>query len=56
MTEHKILFTGTMGAGKTTAIAAISEIRPLSTDVQNTDASVSKAPGSTRITLPLPSR
>lgn len=43
MTEHKILFTGTMGAGKTTAIAAISEIRPLSTDVQNTDASVSKA-------------
>lgn len=42
-TEHKILFTGTMGAGKTTAIAAISEIKPLNTDVRNNDLSVSKA-------------
>lgn len=41
--EHKILFTGTMGAGKTTAIAAISEIEPISTDVRNTDSSVNKA-------------
>ena len=41
--EHKILFTGTMGAGKTTAIATISEIPPISTDVQNNDKSVSKA-------------
>lgn len=39
MQEHKILFTGTMGAGKTTAIAAISEVPPIVTDVQNTDAS-----------------
>ena len=43
MIEHKIIFTGTMGAGKTTAIGKISEIAPISTDVQNTDASVSKA-------------
>ena len=43
MTEHKILFTGTMGAGKTTAIAAVSEIPPMRTDVRNTDDSVSKA-------------
>lgn len=43
MIEHKILFSGTMGAGKTTAIAAVSEIGPLSTDVRNTDTSVDKA-------------
>jgi uncharacterized protein len=43
MAEIKILFTGTTGAGKTTAIGAVSEIEPLSTDVRNTDASVSKA-------------
>ncbi len=43
MTEYKILFTGTMGAGKTTAIAAISEMSPVMTDVLNSDASVAKA-------------
>ena len=41
--EHKILFTGTMGAGKTTAIAAISEIEPISSDVRNSDKSCNKA-------------
>ncbi len=35
--EFKIVFTGPMGAGKTTAIAAISEIDPVSTEVDNTD-------------------
>ena len=39
MNEYKILITGTMGAGKTTAIAAISEVPPIMTDVQNNDAS-----------------
>lgn len=34
--EHKILFTGTMGVGKTTAIAQISTTPPISTDVANT--------------------
>lgn len=42
MKEYKILFTGTMGAGKTTAIAAISEVAPIVTDVANTDLSVAK--------------
>jgi len=42
VSEYKILFTGTVGAGKTTAIAAISESPPIVTDVPNTDASVAK--------------
>lgn len=43
MIEHKIIFTGTTGAGKTTAIAAVSEVPPVNTDVRNTDESVAKA-------------
>lgn len=35
--QHKIVFGGTMGAGKTTAIQALSEIPVLSTEVFNTD-------------------
>lgn len=35
--EFKIIFSGPMGAGKTTAIAAISDDAPVSTDVVNTD-------------------
>ena len=42
MSEHKILFSGTTGAGKTTAIGAVSEIPPLSTDVRNNDSGISK--------------
>lgn len=42
-TEHKILFTGTMGAGKTTAIAAISEVDPMRTEVRNNDRLVAKS-------------
>jgi len=33
----KIIFTGPVGAGKTTAIAAISEVPPISTDVRCSD-------------------
>jgi signal recognition particle receptor subunit beta len=33
--EYKILLVGTMGAGNTTAIAAVSETPPISTDVTN---------------------
>jgi uncharacterized protein len=33
--EYKVLLVGTMGAGKTTAIAAVSETPPVSTDVSN---------------------
>lgn len=36
----KIVFTGPMGAGKTAAIRAISEIEPISTDVANTTREV----------------
>lgn len=43
MREHKILITGTMGAGKTTAIAAISDTPPVTTDVVNTDTTHTKA-------------
>jgi signal recognition particle receptor subunit beta len=43
MTEYKILLTGTTGAGKTTAITAISETAPVRTDVRNNDSSFSKA-------------
>jgi len=35
--ELKLVFAGSMGAGKTTAIRAISEIEPITTEVQNTD-------------------
>lgn len=42
MNEYKILFTGTMGAGKTTAIGSVSETPPVVTDVRNTDPTSSK--------------
>lgn len=35
--EFKIVFTGPMGAGKTTAIATISEVAPVRTEVDNSD-------------------
>ncbi|MDR1528945.1 MAG: ATP/GTP-binding protein [Burkholderiales bacterium] len=35
--EYKLLFVGGMGVGKTTAITAVSEIPPVSTDVANSD-------------------
>lgn len=35
--EFKIVFTGPMGAGKTTAIAAVSDGAPVSTEVENND-------------------
>ena len=42
MREYKILFSGTTGAGKTTAIKAVSETAPVVTDVANTDSSIVK--------------
>lgn len=35
--QHKIVFAGTMGAGKSAAIQTISEIDVLSTEAKNTD-------------------
>ena len=42
MNEYKILFTGSVGSGKTKAISSISDIAPIVTDVANSDASVLK--------------
>jgi uncharacterized protein len=42
VTPLKILFTGMVGAGKTTAIGALSEVAPIRTEAQNTDTSVNK--------------
>lgn len=35
--EYKLLFAGPMGAGKTTAIAAISDSAPIATEAHNSD-------------------
>lgn len=37
MSNHKIIFTGPVGAGKTTAITSISDIPPVSTDESASD-------------------
>jgi len=37
MSQYKIIFTGPVGAGKTTAISAISDEPPVSTDAAATD-------------------
>lgn len=37
MTQHKIIFTGPVGAGKTTAIHSISDIPPIKTDASASD-------------------
>jgi signal recognition particle receptor subunit beta len=42
MQDHKIVFAGSPGAGKTTAIAAISDVPPLGTDVRNSDPTLKK--------------
>ena len=37
MNDHKIIFTGPVGAGKSTAIASLSDIEPVATDELATD-------------------
>lgn len=37
MSQYKIIFTGPVGAGKTTAIGSISDVEPFSTDKLATD-------------------
>lgn len=51
MSEIKIVFTGSMGAGKTTAIAAISEIPVISTDVRATDSDVLQRKETTTVAM-----
>jgi signal recognition particle receptor subunit beta len=48
--QLKIVFTGPMGAGKTTAIRAISDVRPVSTEAVNNDRE-SFAKASTTVAL-----
>ncbi len=47
MVQHKILFTGPVGAGKTTAINAISDVPPVMTDVTARDMTKAKKPSTT---------
>jgi signal recognition particle receptor subunit beta len=46
-TDHKIIFTGPVGAGKTTAIAAISDIEPIRTDEHASDMTTRRKPATT---------
>lgn len=45
--EHKIIFTGPVGAGKTTAIGAISDIPVVSTEALATDEVAKRKPKTT---------
>ena len=40
LNKIKIVFTGSVGAGKTLAINQLSEVPPISTDVQSSESSV----------------
>ncbi|WP_245391541.1 GTP-binding protein [Thioflexithrix psekupsensis] len=51
MSEIKIVFTGSMGAGKTTAIAAISEIPVINTDVRATDPTTLQRKATTTVAM-----
>ncbi|MEN9890817.1 MAG: hypothetical protein RLY78_1112 [Pseudomonadota bacterium] len=46
-TNHKIIFTGPVGSGKTTAIASISDTPPVSTDEAATDMTLDRKPKTT---------
>ena len=47
MAEHVILFTGPMGAGKTTAIQSLSEIEVVATEAVNSDRVTADKPTTT---------
>lgn len=47
MAEHVILFTGPMGAGKTTAIKTVSEIDVISTEASNSERHLVDKPTTT---------
>jgi signal recognition particle receptor subunit beta len=47
----KFVFTGCVGAGKTTAIAAISEVIPVSTEVKPSEESVIKRKSTTTVAM-----
>jgi small GTP-binding protein len=45
--DNKIVFTGPVGAGKTTAISALSDIAIISTDAQASDMTLNRKPQTT---------
>ena len=47
MTEHVILFTGPMGAGKTTAIQSLSDVPVVHTEADNTERHIADKPTTT---------
>lgn len=47
MSQYKIIFTGPVGAGKTTAINSISDIPPIKTDASASDMTKSKKQATT---------
>ncbi|MES9851847.1 MAG: ATP/GTP-binding protein [Candidatus Thiodiazotropha sp. L084R] len=47
MSDYKIIFSGPVGAGKTTAIQTISDIPPVTTDEQASDMTRSQKNGTT---------
>ncbi|PPD47293.1 MAG: GTP-binding protein [Methylobacter sp.] len=49
--QTKIVFTGCVGAGKTTAITTISEKTPVSTEVKPSEASVIKRKATTTVAM-----
>lgn len=49
MTLPRIVFTGPPGAGKTTAIAMLSDSRPVITDVRDTDPALAGEPATVEV-------
>jgi len=47
MSQYKIIFTGPVGAGKTTAIHSISDIPPVKTDAAASDMTKSRKAATT---------
>jgi len=47
MSQYKIIFTGPVGAGKTTAINSISDVPPIKTDAAATDMTNKRKPETT---------
>lgn len=47
MSQYKIIFTGPVGAGKTTAITSISDVPPVCTDASATDMTKSRKKSTT---------
>jgi uncharacterized protein len=47
VSQYKIIFTGPVGAGKTTAIASLSDIEPIRTDASASDMTKHRKAGTT---------